>query len=158
MAFKQCWWFVFRGYCRYFEMYGADAIMMQFGTIYVVTHWVPSMGNSHPGTTVSLRRAEHKLVWRLSCDCRHQAAFTDASWQCYYARMQFVKFRVTNVDDLATIICASAHSVTPHGGLTPLQNNPATAIIGAQWHSADPSGGLNLMILYTFMTGFKHTM
>ena len=67
----------------------------------------------------------------------------------------------------------SAHSVTPHGGLTTLRHNSATfccapwrcsAIIEAQSRSTELSGGLNLMTYITFMkfdtfiTGFKQTM
>ena len=125
------------------------------------------------GIAVSRHRAQRKLAWRLSCDCRQQAAFTDAPWWCRYASIRFFKFRVTTSDGQATIVCASAHSVTPHGGLTTLRHNSATfccapwrcsAIIDAQSRSTELSGGLNLITYITFMkfdtfiTGFKQTM
>ena len=69
------------------------------------------------GTAVSRRRAQRKLAWRLSCKCRQQTAFIDVLWWRYYASMRFLKFRVNTGDGLATIVCASARSVTPHGGL-----------------------------------------
>ena len=113
-----------------------------------------SIVGKHTGTAVRRRRAQHQLTWRLSYDCRQQAAFTDAPWRCYYASMRFLKFRVTTGDGLATIVCASARSVTPHGGLTTLRHNSATfccapwrcsPIIGAQSRSTDLGGDLNLI-------------
>ena len=113
-----------------------------------------SIVGKRTGTTVRRRRAQHQLTWRLSYDCRQQAAFTDAPWRCYYASMRFLKFRVTTGDGLATIVCASARSVTPHGGFTTLWHNSATfccapwrcsPIIGAQSRSTDLGGDLNLI-------------
>ena len=113
-----------------------------------------SIVGKRTGTAVRRRRAQHQLTWRLSYDCRQQAGFTDAPWRCYYASMRFLKFRVTTGDGLATIVCASARSVTPHGGLTTLRHNTAmfccapwrcSPIIGAQSRSTDLGGDLNLI-------------
>ena len=125
------------------------------------------------GTAVSHRRAQRKLVWRLSCDCRQQVVSIDAPWRCYYALMRFLKFWVMTGDGLAMIVCTSARPVTPYWGLITLRHNSATfccapwrfsAIIDAQPHSTELNGGLNLityiklMKFDTFITGFKQTM
>ena len=114
-----------------------------------------SIVGTRTGTAVSRHRAQRKLDWRLSCDCRQHTAFIDAPRRWYYASMRFLKFWVTTGDGLATIVCASARSVTPHGGLTTLRHNSATfccapwrcsAIIDAQSRSTELSGGLNVII------------
>ena len=128
-----------------------------------------SIAGKRTGTAVSRHRGQRKLDWRLSCDCRQQAAFIDAPRRWYYASMRFLKFRVTTGDGLATIVCASARSVTPHGGLTTLRHNSVTfccapwrcsAIIDAQSRSTELSGGFHVQLMKfdTFIKGFKQIM
>ena len=142
-----------------FEMFKTSAVKRQWN---ICPSWsaierrqLYSIVGKRTGIAVSRHRAQRKRAWWLSCDCRQQAAFIDAPWRCYYASMRFLKFRVTTGDGLATIVCASARSVTPHGGLTTLRHNSATfcctrwrcwAIIDAQSRSTEFNGGL---IIYT---------
>ena len=120
-----------------------------------------SIVGKRTGTALSRRRAQRKLAWRLSCDCRQQATFIDAPWRCYYASMCFLLFRVTTGGGLATIVCASACSVTPHGGLIMARHNSATFCC-APWRCSkiiDPQSRLTCLIKFdTFITGFKQTM
>ena len=52
-------------------------------------HWAPLVAVAEREFWNVRHRAQRKLAWRLSCDCRQQAAFTDAPWRCCYASMRF---------------------------------------------------------------------
>ena len=156
-----------------FEMFKTTAVERRWNICpswsAVERHQLYSIAGKRTGTAVSRHRGQRKLDWRLSCDCRQQAAFIDAPRRWYYASMRFLKFRVTTGDGLATIVCASARSVTPHGGLTTLRHNSATfccapwrcsAIIDAQSRSTELSGGFHVQLMKfdTFIKGFKQIM
>ena len=156
-----------------FEMFKTSAVERRWNICpswsVVERHQLYSIVGKRIGTAVSRHRAQRKLDWRLSCDCRQQAAFIDAPRRWYYAYMRFFKFRVTTGDGLATIVCASARSVTHHGGLTTLRYNSATfccapwrcsAIINAQSSSTELSGGFHIQLMKfdTFIKGFKQIM
>ena len=80
-----------------FEMFKTSAVERRWNICpswsAVERHQLYSIAGKRTGTAVSRHRGQRKLDWRLSCDCRQQAAFIDAPRRWYYASMRFLSFR-----------------------------------------------------------------